>query len=104
LSLTVNGFCKEVLKQQPMEFAMEARKLFAFSLDGSVGCHGTIAAGYSQAFKSLNSFPVGYQEASLMLIAIGVPRRREARRPARSSSVAPFGDTKDSARDQRKAQ
>jgi Fe-S cluster assembly protein SufB len=37
LSLTVNGFCKEVLKQQPMEFTIEAQKVFAFSLDGSVG-------------------------------------------------------------------
>ena len=52
LSLTVNGFCKEVLKQQPMEFAIEAQKLFAFSLDGSVGLYGTIGLGYSQAFKS----------------------------------------------------
>ena len=64
---------------------------------------GTTGPGYSQAFKSLNSFPVGYQEASLTLIATGVPRRREARRPARSSSVAPFGNTKDSARSAKSA-
>ena len=29
LSLTVNGFCKEVLKQQPMEFAIERRRSFS---------------------------------------------------------------------------
>jgi len=37
LSLIVNGFCKEVLKQLPMEFAVEAQKLLAISLEGSVG-------------------------------------------------------------------
>ena len=33
----VNGFCKEVLQALPMEFAMEAQKLVAISLEGSVG-------------------------------------------------------------------
>ncbi len=37
LSLIVNGFCKEVLKELPMEFAVEADKLLAISLEGSVG-------------------------------------------------------------------
>ena len=37
LSLIVNGFCKEVLKELPMEFAGEAQKLLAVSLEGSVG-------------------------------------------------------------------
>src|SRR5271163_1674601 len=37
LSLIVNGFCKEVLKQLPMEFAVEAQKILAVSLEGSVG-------------------------------------------------------------------
>jgi Fe-S cluster assembly protein SufB len=37
LSLIVNGSCKEVLKQLPMEFAVEAQKLLAISLEGSVG-------------------------------------------------------------------
>jgi Fe-S cluster assembly protein SufB len=37
LSLIVNGFCKEVLKELPMEFAVEAQKLLAISLEGSVG-------------------------------------------------------------------
>jgi len=37
LSLIVNGFCKEVLKELPMEFAVEAQKLLALSLEGSVG-------------------------------------------------------------------
>src|ERR1700756_4980773 len=37
LSLIVNGFCKEVLKQLPMEFAVEPQKLLAISLEGSVG-------------------------------------------------------------------
>jgi Fe-S cluster assembly protein SufB len=37
LSLIVNGFCKEVLKELPMEFAVEAQKLLAVSLEGSVG-------------------------------------------------------------------
>ncbi|MCD6034460.1 MAG: sufB [Rickettsiales bacterium] len=33
----VNGFCKEVLKELPMEFAVEAQKLLGISLEGSVG-------------------------------------------------------------------
>lgn len=37
VSLIVNGFCKEVLKQLPMEFAVEAQKLLGVSLEGSVG-------------------------------------------------------------------
>jgi Fe-S cluster assembly protein SufB len=37
VSLIVNGFCKDVLKQLPMEFAVEAQKLLAVSLEGSVG-------------------------------------------------------------------
>src|SRR5438067_7486623 len=37
LSLIVNGFCKEVLKELPMEFAVEAQQLLAVSLEGSVG-------------------------------------------------------------------
>ena len=37
LSLIVNGFCKEVLKELPMEFAVEAQKLLSISLEGSVG-------------------------------------------------------------------
>jgi Fe-S cluster assembly protein SufB len=37
LGLIVNGFCKEVLKELPMEFAVEAQKLLAVSLEGSVG-------------------------------------------------------------------
>jgi Fe-S cluster assembly protein SufB len=37
VNLIVNGFCKEVLKELPMEFAVEAQKLLAVSLEGSVG-------------------------------------------------------------------
>ena len=37
ISLIVNGYCKEVLNQLPMEFAVEAQKLLAISLDNSVG-------------------------------------------------------------------
>ena len=37
VSLIVNWFCKEVLQQLPMEFAVEAQKLVAISLEGSVG-------------------------------------------------------------------
>src|SRR6267143_429851 len=37
VSLIVNGFCKEVLKELPMEFAVEAQKLLAVRLEGSVG-------------------------------------------------------------------
>ena len=37
ISLIVNGFCKEVLQQLPMEFAVEAQKLVGISLEGSVG-------------------------------------------------------------------
>jgi len=37
VALVVNGFCKEVLQSLPMEFAVEAQKLVAISLEGSVG-------------------------------------------------------------------
>jgi Fe-S cluster assembly protein SufB len=37
VSVIVNGYCKEVLKELPMEFAVEAQKLLAVSLEGSVG-------------------------------------------------------------------
>src|SRR3990167_1763681 len=37
VSIIVNGFCKQVLKQLPMEFAVEAQKLLGVSLEGSVG-------------------------------------------------------------------
>ena len=36
-SLIVNGFCKEVLQELPMEFAVEADMLLSISLEGSVG-------------------------------------------------------------------
>jgi Fe-S cluster assembly protein SufB len=35
--MIVNGFCKKVLQELPMEFAVEAQKLVAISLEGSVG-------------------------------------------------------------------
>ncbi len=35
--MIVNGFCKEVFKELPMEFAVEAQKLLGVSLEGSVG-------------------------------------------------------------------
>ncbi|HVS63973.1 MAG TPA: Fe-S cluster assembly protein SufB [Thermoanaerobaculia bacterium] len=37
VSLIVNGFCKEVFRELPMEFAVEAQKLLEVSLEGSVG-------------------------------------------------------------------
>ena len=37
VSTIVNGFCKEVIKELPMEFAVEAQKLLGVSLEGSVG-------------------------------------------------------------------
>ncbi len=37
VSLIVNGFCKQVFKELPMEFAVEAKKLLSVSLEGSVG-------------------------------------------------------------------
>ena len=37
VSLIVNGFCKEVLRELPMEFAVEAQNLLGLSLEGSVG-------------------------------------------------------------------
>jgi Fe-S cluster assembly protein SufB len=37
VSMIVNGFCKEVLRELPMEFAVEAQKLLGLSLEGSVG-------------------------------------------------------------------
>ncbi|MES9832692.1 MAG: Fe-S cluster assembly protein SufB [Candidatus Thiodiazotropha sp. DIVDIV] len=37
VSMIINGFCKEVFKELPMEFAVEAQKLLAVSLEGAVG-------------------------------------------------------------------
>lgn len=37
VSMIVNGFCKEVFKELPMEFAVEAQKLLGVSLEGSIG-------------------------------------------------------------------
>jgi Fe-S cluster assembly protein SufB len=37
VNLIVNGFCKEVFRQLPMEFAVEAQKLLEVSLEGAVG-------------------------------------------------------------------
>ena len=35
--MMVNGFCKEIFKNLPMEFAVEATRLLSVSLEGSVG-------------------------------------------------------------------
>jgi len=37
VSMIVNGFCKEVFRELPMEFAVEAQKLLSVSLEGAVG-------------------------------------------------------------------
>ena len=37
IALIVNGYCKDILNQLPMEFAIEAQKLLEISLEGSVG-------------------------------------------------------------------
>lgn len=37
VSMIVNGFCKEVFRELPMEFAVEAQKLLGISLEGAVG-------------------------------------------------------------------
>ena len=37
VSMIINGFCKEVFKELPMEFAVEATKLLGIKLEGSVG-------------------------------------------------------------------
>ena len=37
VSMIVNGFCKQVFKELPMEFAVEAQKLLTISLEGTVG-------------------------------------------------------------------
>jgi Fe-S cluster assembly protein SufB len=37
VSMIVNGFCKEVFRELPMEFAVEAQNLLGISLEGSVG-------------------------------------------------------------------
>src|SRR5437763_16101015 len=37
VNMIVNGYCKEVFRQLPMEFAVEAQKLLGVSLEGSVG-------------------------------------------------------------------
>jgi Fe-S cluster assembly protein SufB len=40
VSMIVNGFCRDVFKELPMEFAVEARKLLEVSLEGAVGSQG----------------------------------------------------------------
>jgi Fe-S cluster assembly protein SufB len=37
VSMIVSGFCKQVFKELPMEFAVEAQKLLAVTLEGAVG-------------------------------------------------------------------
>ena len=37
VSMIINGFCKQVFRKLPMEFAVEAQKLLSVSLEGSVG-------------------------------------------------------------------
>jgi Fe-S cluster assembly protein SufB len=37
INMIVSGFCKEVFRELPMEFAVEAQKLLSISLEGSVG-------------------------------------------------------------------
>ena len=37
IALIVNGFCRDVMQELPMEFAVEAQKLVGISLEGSVG-------------------------------------------------------------------
>ena len=37
VGMIVNGFCKDVFRELPMEFAVEAQKLISISLEGSVG-------------------------------------------------------------------
>ena len=37
VSMIINGFCKEVFRELPMEFAVEATKLLSLKLEGSVG-------------------------------------------------------------------
>ncbi len=37
VSLIINGFCKEVFRELPMEFAVEAQRLLGLKLEGSVG-------------------------------------------------------------------
>jgi Fe-S cluster assembly protein SufB len=37
VAMIVNGFCKEVFKKLPLEFAVEAQKLMEVSLEGAIG-------------------------------------------------------------------
>ena len=37
VSMIINGFCRQVFRELPMEFAVEAQKLLSISLEGSVG-------------------------------------------------------------------
>ena len=37
VAMIVNGFCREVFQELPMEFAVEAQKLLSLSLEGTVG-------------------------------------------------------------------
>jgi Fe-S cluster assembly protein SufB len=37
VTMIVNGFCKDVMKELPMEFAVEAQKLLGINLEGAIG-------------------------------------------------------------------
>ena len=53
IGLIVNGYAKEVLNKLPMEFAVEAQKLLAISLEGSVGESKMYTAKQSQSVEQL---------------------------------------------------
>ena len=49
INMIVSGFCKEVFRELPMEFAVEAQKLLGISLEGSVGWNGVKERATSRA-------------------------------------------------------
>ncbi len=51
VSMIINGFCRQVFRELPMEFAVEAQKLLSISLEGSVGINMTPTGSQGPARK-----------------------------------------------------
>src|SRR4029450_2079880 len=60
VSLIINGFCKEVFRELPMEFAVEAQRLLGLKLEGSVGgkARGAGTRGRGGGFLAVARVPV----------------------------------------------
>jgi Fe-S cluster assembly protein SufB len=54
VSMIVNGFCKRVFRELPMEFAVEAQKLLGVTSDGTVGPLGFAKLGMAGLWLNVN--------------------------------------------------